>query len=155
MRRTLLVSAAVIGMLAGFVPAASASHLYRGAGGGCTPATGATGEAVSPAATVMLGHYSYHDLGTALLPVTVISVGDAVQWTWNSAHCHSVTGPAFDSGFHYPTTAPTTPLVNNAYYVPEIAPTLSWTQTFDTPGTFQYSCVHHAGLGMRGVVVVQ
>ena len=161
MRKTMLVTISVLGLLAGVVPTAGAAHLYRGPGGGCTPNDGAIGAAVEPAATVIMGHNTYNDLATAALPITVIDAGEAVQWTWNSAHCHSVTGTAatgISSGYHYPTSQPTTPAVapNLFHYpVPELAPTLSYTKVFDTPGTFQYSCVHHAGIGMVGIVVVQ
>lgn len=158
MRRPLLIAAAVVGLLGSVMPAAQAIHFYRGPGGGCSAADGALGAPVAAAATVMLGHNTYNDPATALLPVTVIKAGEAVKWTWNSAHCHSVTGAAFNSGFHYPTTAPSSPLVARGafdYPVLEVAPTLSFTQTFPTPGTFTYSCVHHAAIGMAGVVVVQ
>ena len=134
-------------------------HFYRSTDGGCAAADGAIGEAVAPAATVLLGHNTYNDPATALLPVTIINAGEAVQWTWNSAHCHSVSGGGtFESGFLYPTTVPSTPQAVPGfaeYPVPELEPTLSYTRTFPTAGTFQYSCVHHAAIGMVGVVVVQ
>ncbi|HVE94202.1 MAG TPA: plastocyanin/azurin family copper-binding protein [Acidimicrobiales bacterium] len=158
MRRVLLVTAAVVGLLGTVVPSAGAVHFYRGTGQGCSAADGALGAAVTPAATVMLGHNTYHDPATGFLPVTVINAGEAVQWTWNSAHCHSVNGSGFASGFHYPASTPTTPAVAPGalhYPVPEVAPTLSYTRTFPTAGTFQYSCVHHAAIGMAGIVVVQ
>lgn len=158
MRRLLLITAAVVGLLGTFVPAADAVHFYRGTGGGCSAADGALGAAVTPAATVMLGHNTFNDPATGYLPITVINAGEAVQWTWNSAHCHSVTGDGFNSGLIYPTTAPTSPRAVPGlfdYPVLESAPTLSYTRIFPTAGVFPYSCVHHGAIGMAGIVVVQ
>jgi plastocyanin len=158
MRRILLVTAAVVAMLGVNVVEVGAFHFYRSTDSGCSANDGPTGEAVEPAATVLLGHNTYNDLATAALPITVVNAGDAVRWTWNSAHCHSVTSADFDSGYHYPTTEPTTPpAVPGLFHYPvlETEPTLSYTRTFATPGTYQYSCVHHAVIGMVGIVVVQ
>jgi plastocyanin len=155
----MLVAAAVIGLLGSFVPGASAVHLYRGPGGGCTPADGPTGDAATPAATIMVMHNTFNDAANAL-PITVINAGDSIAFTWNSSHCHSVQASAgeFYSGFHYPTAPPESPQAVAGvfeYPVPDLTPTLVWTHTFATPGVFQYSCEHHAAIGMVGVVIVQ
>lgn len=146
-----------------------APHLYRSNDGGCSPATGRLTDdprpkkkkgkvkPVTPAATVMMLHNTFNDTSTGL-PITFISKGQAVMWTWNSSHCHSATGEAFNSGFHYPKIAPTTPQAVPGlfeYPIPEQVAKLSFVHTFKTSGTFQYSCVHHNVIGMVGVVVVQ
>lgn len=142
-------------------PLAEAIHFYRGPGGGCTPATGGLTDDTPPsgvtAATVLMGHNSYHDASTGL-PVTRIRAGESVRWTWNSAHCHSVTGPGIESGFHYPTTAPSSPRVVPGFFdypLLEMTPTLAFTHTFNTVGRFSYACVHHGLIGMQGVVIVE
>jgi plastocyanin len=143
-------------------------HLYRNTDGGCSAASGRLTDdprpkkkgrlkAVKPAATVMLLHNTYNDTATGL-PITFIQKGQAVMWTWNSSHCHSVTGDPFDSGFHYPKVAPTTPQAVPGFFeypIPEQTAKLSFVHTFRTEGTFSYSCVHHNVVGMQGVVVVQ
>lgn len=152
------------GLLLTLAPLAAAVHFYRGPGGSCSPADGALGDApVDGGATVLMLHNTYHDLATGL-PVTVIAAGESVTWLWASEHCHSATsglngtGGAFDSGFHYPALEPATPAVLPGlfhYPVPTLQPTLGYTQVFDAPGVYPYSCVHHAIIGMQGVVVVQ
>lgn len=137
---------------------AGAVHLYRGPGGGCTPAAGELGESsVEAPAHVEMLHNTYRD-GATNAPLTFVAPGKAVRWTWNSEHCHSATAVEFDSGFHYPESEPATPLLLPGvfeYPVPEFeAPTLAYTRTFDEPGVYQYSCVHHAAIGMVGFVVV-
>ncbi len=147
-------------LFAGAVPA-GAIHFYRGPGGGCTPASGDLTDQVQPqgpiAASVLMLHNTYHDVSSGS-PVTRVDAGQAVRWTWNSAHCHSVSAAEFNSGFHYPTAAPGSPRVLPGlfdYPVPELSPTLSYTRTFTTPGIYTYSCVHHGAIGMAGVVVVE
>ena len=145
------------------VSPAGAVHFYRGSGGGCTPTEGALTDDASPSgplgATVMLLHNTYNDTDTGL-GITRIRAGESVTWTWNSAHCHSVTGAnnAFDSGFHYPTPEPTSPRVVPGFFdypVPESEAALSYTRTFTDPGVYRYSCVHHVAIGMAGLVVVE
>lgn len=157
MRRTFLALAAVLGLLGSFAPAASAVHFYRGPGGNCTPADGPTGDLLPPSAQVMVMHNTFNDSSTAL-PITVISAGQTVMWTWNSSHCHSAQAASFYSGFHYPTAAPESPQAVPGFFdypVPDMTPTLSYTHQFTTPGVYQYACEHHAAIGMVGVVIVQ
>lgn len=168
MRRLALVLVAV---LAGILvaPPAQAVHWYRGPFGGCTPNDGPLtdpgGSTGTVAADVILLHNSFNNASNGAA-VTEINVGEAVRWTWNSSHCHSVAadnanpGPAghtFYSGFHYPTAAPESPAVLPGlfhYPVPDLTPTLSYTRTFNDPGTYVYFCEHHALIGMVGAVVV-
>lgn len=174
--------ALVVSLAAAFavMPSAEAIHWYRGTGSSCSAADGAlTDDPLDEngipvhgprASTVELWHDSYHDSSisvpgaggsTALMPaVTRIQVGQSVSWTWNSAHCHSVTftGLGFGSGLHYPQTVPSSPrVVPNFFDYPvlETAPTLSYTKTFDQAGTFRYVCDHHGIIGMQGVVIVE
>lgn len=143
---------------------AGAVHFYRGPGGGCTPASGSITDDTRPsapvAATVQMLHNSFNDTSNNT-PITMIKVGQAVRWTWNSEHCHSVQAvepaAAFYSKFHYPTATPTTPPLNAdffAYPVPTMTPTLRYTHTFTAAGMFRYQCEHHATIGMVGVVIV-
>lgn len=163
MRARMGLLAASVMVIAMMAPSAHAVHWYRGPGGGCTPANGELTDDSSPstpvAATVLMLHNSFNDAATGR-PVTTIKVGQAVRWTWNSAHCHSVDANdlSFRSGFRYPTTAPSSPQAIPGlfeYPVLEDHPTLAFTHTFTTPGTFRYGCVHHATIGMIGVIIVE
>ena len=120
--RTALFAATVALFLAAGLPPAHAIHWYRSTDSGCSAADGAlTDDPVDTitnvTATVVLGHNTFSEglLGTGfsveslLAPTeTRIKAGESILWTWNSAHCHSVTSNdfLFDSGFHYPTTPP-------------------------------------------------
>jgi plastocyanin len=74
-------------------------------------------------------------------PQTVtINAGDTVVWTNNGQVQHTVTADdnSFDSGL--------------------LSPGQTFSQTFNTPGTFPYHCSIHGaagGIGMSGTVVVQ
>lgn len=142
---------------------AHAVHWYRGPGGGCTPSAGETTDRTEPngpvAATVRMEHNLFRDVASGG-PVTRIAVGQAVRFTWNSEHCHSADAVdrSFASGFHYPQATPTSPQVlPGLFEYPALtdAPTLAFTHTFTVPGTFRYACVHHAAIGMNGVVIVE
>src|SRR5919109_115024 len=137
MRRTLsraaLFGSVVALFLAAGLPSAHAIHFYRSTDGGCAPADGATTddppETVPTAeVTVVVGHNTFSEgiAGTGIgvqdlldSTETHIKAGEAITWTWNSAHCHSVTSsdyssgttPLFDSGFLYPVTPPESPRV--------------------------------------------
>lgn len=163
MKRRMMAAVAVVALATVAGAPAGAVHFYRGPGGGCTPNDGALVEGDEPApaavaAEIMVLHNTFNDAATGS-PVTVIDAGDSVRWTWNSPHCHSVDGrPGFYSGYHYPTATPESPAVAPAlfhYPVPDTTPTLSWTRTFDEPGTYRYVCEHHAAIGMVGTVVVR
>ena len=179
--RLMLVCVAAVAVLVVATPA-NAIHFYRSTDGGCAPAEGALtddpldefGDVVHGplATTVQVLHNAYKDeaTGTSLLgfelveSVVTITAGESILWTWNSAHCHSVTfegdgygGSAPDSAFLYPTTPPESPQVLPGlfeYLILDPTPTLSWQHTFSTPGTYSYFCVHHASIGMVGTIVV-
>lgn len=177
--RAALFGATLTVILMASVPPANAIHFYRSTDSGCSAADGAlTDDPVDTTpnvtATVVLGHNTFSAglAGSGFSPESLltptetrIKAGDSITWTWNSAHCHSVTSTdfvsgttrVFDSGFHYPTTPPESPQVVPGlfeYPVLDETPTLSFTHTFTTPGTFSYFCVHHDSIGMNGVVIV-
>ena len=158
-RRGTILIAIVVAFAAG--SPAQAIHFYRGPGGGCTPADGALsdGGGGAPAGTIQVLHNTFNDAATGL-PVTVVPAGSSLTWTWNSAHCHSVkaSGGQFYSGFHYPTTVPTSPAGVPGFFdypVLESNPTLSYSITFTDPGIYTYFCEHHQAIGMNGIVIVQ
>jgi len=181
--RLLLVIVASLVVLGGVLPA-HAFHFYRSTDGGCASKDGALtddptdelGKLVHGpvATTIRLLHNGFQDVakGSSILgfqeqeSTVTIAAGESLIWTWNSAHCHSVTfypnaalgatGP--DSGFLYPTTAPDSPqAIPGVFEYPILmqTPTLSWQHTFSTPGTFSYFCVHHASIGMVGTIIVE
>jgi plastocyanin len=176
--RAAFFAATVSVVLAAGLPSAHAFHFYRSTDGGCAPADGTLSDdppetIQDVTATVVLGHNVFGEglagtgfsVETLLAPTeTHIRAGESITWTWNSAHCHSVTAtdqvagaPIFDSGFLYPITPPESPRVAPGlfeYPLLDETPTLSYTHTFATPGTYDYFCVHHASIGMNGVVIV-
>lgn len=160
-----LAAAVAVLAVAAAVPSAQAIHFYRtcdppnGQGPASGTITDDPGGSGPVAATVLMGHNTFTDASTGT-PVTVVQAGQAVRWTWNSAHCHSVQSSVvgvFNSGFHYPATAPSTPRVHDFFEYPvlELTPSLAFVHTFTTPGTYTYFCIHHTIIGMNGVVVVQ
>lgn len=164
-RRFLLTVMSLTALMALVGPPAQAFHLYRGPGGGCTPTDGATTDNapanVTAATTVQVQHNTFLDTKSNT-PVTHVKAGQAVTWTWNSAHCHSIQAQGTDtdrfySGFHYPTTVPTSLRAVPGFFdypVLEANPTLSWTHVFNVPGTYRYLCEHHYDIGMNGLVIV-
>lgn len=89
----------------------------------------------SPARVVTVGVANGNSL--AFFPaVTNISAGDQVAWVWNNTlNTHSTTDTNFwDSGLH-----------PNPF---------SFTNTFNSAGTFHYICKVHSTFGMTGAVVV-
>lgn len=180
-RRMLTAAVAGLGLLLWLVPTADAVHFYRSEDGGCTAKSGETtdGPGEDPDARrgqqrgrvpedvdaeVVLGHNTFHDTSNGT-PVTTIEQGESVRWVWSSSHCHSVTAvptdeegePVFDSGFHYPTEAPDSPQAIEGFFeypVPDPTPDLTYSRTFEEPGTYQYFCVHHGAIGMVGALQV-
>jgi plastocyanin len=177
--RRVFLAGAVATFLATSLPSGHAFHFYRSTESGCAPADGArsddpVGTVANVTASVVVGHNTFGDglagtglsVSTLLTPhATRIRAGESITWTWSSAHCHSVTSsdlagttPLFDSGFLYPTAPPESPQVLPGvfeYPILDATPTLSYTHTFLTPGTYEYFCVHHASIGMNGVVIVE
>jgi len=176
-RRGVAVAMVSMIVLGASLPQAQAVHWYRNTGAGCSEADGAltddpTGTTPNVTASVVIGHNTFSTgvsgfaadplLGS---PVTRIKAGESITWTWNSAHCHSVTSTdfssgttrIFDSGFHWPKVPPEAQRVAEGaleYPLLDETPTMSYTHTFDTPGSFGYFCVHHALIGMNALVIV-
>jgi plastocyanin len=176
----ILFAATVAVILAASLPSAYAFHWYRSTDSGCSAADGALTDdppetIQNVTATVVIGHNTFSEglagsglsVETLMTPTeTRIKAGQSITWTWNSAHCHSVTSTdvvsgttrVFESGFHYPATPPESQqLAPGLFEYPQLdnTPTLRFTHTFTTPGTFNYFCVHHSSIGMNGVVVVE
>lgn len=163
MRTRALFFALVVATVAGGTFPAQAIHLYRGPGGGCTPADGVVtddpeNETGPEGAVEIVLHNTFNDTSTNA-PVTFIEAGQSIRWRWWSQHCHSVTGAGWDSGFHYPLEEPTSPKGVAGVVDYPVADgsdvTLEYVHTFKAPGTYMYQCVHHGLIGMQGVVVVE
>jgi plastocyanin len=101
------------------------------------------------AATVSVSGFSFSDSSGD--SETSVVAGESITWRWGPDHCHSVTfgesvgGTRGASGFQPP--QPELVRLNGPGQD-------SFTMRFDQPGTFEYLCVHHASVGMRGRVVV-
>jgi plastocyanin len=79
-----------------------------------------------------------------------IEAGESVTWTWLADHCHSVTFADGSGTFGAPGFQPAQPeLVRMSS-----AGDASYSVTFETPGEYQFSCVHHGSIGMTGSVLV-
>lgn len=148
-------------------PPAHAIHFYRGTTNGCAPSDGPTTDDPGPSgplgATVTVGHNTFNDTPTGfdIFPAQIhVKAGQSVTWVWKSSHCHSVKSDApglFYSKFLYPTAPPESPQAVPGFFdypLLDETPTLSYTHTFSSPGTFAYACEHHAAIGMAGTVVV-
>ena len=101
------------------------------------------------AATVSVSGFSFTDSSGD--SQTSVVAGQSITWRWGPDHCHSVTfggslgGTSGASGFQPP--QPELVRLNGSGRD-------SFTLRFDQPGTFDYLCVHHGSVGMRGRVVV-
>ena len=101
------------------------------------------------AETVSVSGFSFSDSSGD--SETSVVAGESITWRWGPDHCHSVTfggslgGTRGASGFQPP--QPELVRLNGPGKD-------SFTLRFDQPGTFEYLCVHHASVGMRGRVVV-
>jgi plastocyanin len=154
LRRTTLPLLAMALAVGALVVPAGAIHLFPLApgdpGGDC--GTTLQPDPGSSAGHVGVGHFSFMDHASGDSRTTV-NVGDSVTWVWEQPYCHSVTFQSaevqstdggepggFDGGEPQLTR-------------PEGSAN-SFTATFDKAGTYEYSCVHHASMGMTGVVEV-
>ena len=101
-------------------------------------------------ASVRVAGFNFLDTRTNT-SATNISAGQSVAWTWLLDHCHSVTfvggrGTQGAEGF-MPAGQPQLVRLNGSGKD-------TFVLAFPEPGTYQYSCVHHASVGMTGTVVV-
>lgn len=150
-----LLPAAVAALAAGLTAApAQAVHIFP-----LTPAFDPLGHdcaknlqpaPAAPERIVWTVGFSFIDT-TSLSSNTSVTAGQTVSWQWLADHCHSVTfvdvrQPAGTQGA--PGFAPAQPeLVRHGTGS-------AFSVRFDQPGVYNYLCVHHAGVGMSGVVTV-
>jgi plastocyanin len=92
--------------------------------------------------------FSFVD-GGSRTSTSTIDAGQTVSWTWLADHCHSVT---FADGRGTQGTDGFMPEQPELVRVGDGGD--SFVLTFDMPGTYTYQCVHHATVGMTGVVEV-
>ena len=152
-RKLLLLAAALAVATSAMPPPAHAIHLFP-----LTPvfdplghdcAKGLTAAPASAAGEVSVVGFNFVD-GASGTTTTRINAGQNVAWTWLADHCHSVTfnngsGTNGAAGFQpaQPQLVRMNGLGNDTFSL-----------SFLTAGTYFYSCVHHASVGMTGVVVV-
>ncbi len=146
-----LAMALAVGALA--VPA-GAIHLFPlfpgDPGGDC-------GAVLQPDPGSSAGHVGVEDFSfmdhSSSSSTTTVKPGDSVTWSWENPYCHSVTFESADikgteggppAGRNHNEPQLTKPEGSNK----------TFTAKFDKPGTYKYSCVHHASVGMTGQVVV-
>ena len=154
LRRTTLPFLAMALAVGALVVPAGAIHLFPLApgdpGGDC-------GSTLQPdpgqsAGHVGVGPFSFTDHGGGD-STTKVKAGESVTWVWENPYCHSVTFQSGDvkgtdggegGGFDGSEPQLTKPEGSNK----------TFTATFNTPGTYDYACVHHGSVGMTGQVVV-
>ncbi len=154
LRRTTLPLVAMALAVGALVVPAGAIHLFPLVPGDPFGDCGTTLEPDPGDAAGHVGveHFSFmdHSSGDS---TTNVKAGDSVTWIWENPYCHSVTfqsaeikstegGPP--GGFSGDEPQLTRPEGSNN----------TFTATFEKPGTYGYSCVHHASMGMVGEVVV-
>lgn len=83
---------------------------------------------------------------------TEIHPGQSVTWIWQFPHCHSVTamGKTFGTYGGKPVSFGKEPEL-----IKPDGNRNAFTVRFDDPGTYEYACVHHASVGMKGTVIVK
>ena len=102
-------------------------------------ASGTTGDAAMATNTVTVGGSSNQFTPSSL----TIKVGDTVTWTWEGG-AHTVTSGANCTSDGMFGTDGIQSAVGSTF-----------THTFTTAGTFEYFCVPHCSLGMKGTIVVK
>lgn len=124
MKRSIMTAVLLLGLVA--ILALVGCTAAKPATSGSTPATPATGT-TGGSTTVTIKNFAFD-------PASVtVKVGDSVTFKNEDSTAHTVTGTNFDSG--------------------QIAPSASYSQKFDTAGTFDYHCSIHPS--MTGTVIVQ
>ena len=116
----------LVGMIAVAASCSGGSNVTGGGGGG--GGGGCSGTNSAPA--VCDNHFSPS--------TTTITAGSSVTWTWKGATGHNVTftgGPVALGGSSTMTSG-------------------TFTQTFNTAGTYTYECSIHSAQGMTGTITV-
>ena len=141
---------AVALVLIGFLATpASAVHFFDNCQANLSPAD------PNAAANVLLGNASgvigtFTDEATGL-PLTQVTAGQTVNFTWDDRYCHSVT--LVPDGLAPPNLMETNPILSKASVV--LGVDFDSTQIkFPEPGIYGYYCEHHWPVGMIGMVVV-
>lgn len=151
-RRLLGTAGLVVAASVVLVAPASAVHLFPVTPGfdplGHDCAQNLADAPQDPGSSVDVVGFNFVD-SAARTSTTEIEAGQAVTWTWRADHCHSVTfadgrGTRGADGF-----MPAQPELVRIGDGGD-----SFTLTFGAPGTYEYQCVHHAAVGMTGVVEV-
>lgn len=151
--RLVPIFAAVLGLAAMATPPAQAIHLFP-----LTPVFDPLGHDCAKALSADPGGsdgrfavagFNFINEDDRSSTVT-IEAGGAVAWTWAADHCHSVTFAAGGGTVGAPGFQPAQPEL-----VRMNGPgSATFTASFEQPGTYLFSCVHHGSVGMRGQVVV-
>jgi plastocyanin len=115
---------------AGGASAESAQEATPGAAQEATPAAAGAADATAESLSVEIKDFAFNP------PEITVPVGGSVTWTNDDGTPHTATG-----------------LDREVLQSGTIAPGESFTQTFDTAGTFDYFCEFHAN--MKGSIVVQ
>jgi plastocyanin len=115
---------------AGGASAESAQEATPGAAQEATPAAAGAADATAESLSVEIKDFAFNP------PEITVPVGGSVTWTNDDGTPHTATG-----------------LDREVLQSGSIAPGESFTQTFDTAGTFDYFCEFHAN--MKGSIVVQ
>lgn len=150
---------AIVGVYLMQARPAAAVHLFPNFPG--DPA-GDCGAALEEAPAESAGRFlveGFFFIDTSDLDSTVeVQAGESVTWQWLK-YCHSVTSTSVPVGAEPFSTfggEPTGPesIRQEVQLVEPEGSKDSYTQTFTVPGTYEFQCVHHASVGMTGVVEV-
>jgi plastocyanin len=83
--------------------------------------------------------------------VLTIPAGTTVTWTNTASVVHTVTD---DPSKAFNSADAALPAGAQPWDSGGISPGQTYTQTFTTPGTYQYFCILHESLGMLGTITV-
>ena len=81
-----------------------------------------------------------------------IRTGESVTWKNSSKENHTVTADPSRAAKRDDVSIPSGA---KPFHSGDIAPGKTWKQTFNTPGTYKYVCLHHEDHGMMGTVTVK
>jgi plastocyanin len=147
--------AAALGLFAVPAPNAHAIHLFPASPTGDDPLghtcdnTKLSPPAVAPNATVHVDGFFFVDTAS-LTSSTTVPVGGTVSWQWDLWHCHSIT----ISGLPLSSTQGAELFPGQPQLVRPDGSNNSWNVQFLVAGDYSYLCVHHASVGMTGIIHV-
>jgi plastocyanin len=144
----LVVGAPDVAAPAGYNPP---SPTPTGGSGGPTPTPTPTPTPSAASTHIVnvgkLGHY-FADAETGASTST-IRVGDTIQWVWFDGPHSTTSGTCTSGGYVSGTCTP-----DGRWDSSLMSPTFTFSQKFNTAGTFNYFCLNHLG-DMTGVIRVQ